>query len=407
MKKLTIIALVVAMAAVFAVTATANEWSLYGSARVATFYENRDLGKELEPTGTPGTFIAVDRRDIANQDKVKRTTWDLNTVSHVGAKIRGDMLEARFEFGVTSDGGGGNVGTRLLYGIWKFADGWGLKVGKDYTPVYFGLSNQVFDNDNNLWQKGNAFGGRRGQIAVEGKGFKIALIDQTTNTLNTPNATTETLIPKLEVSYQYSFTDAMSAHAFGGYQTYDVKYADTLGLGGTSDFSVDSWVVGAGADLNFGSFYVKPQVSYYQNGAAADWLGPEYQPFSKSGFVNEINSEFDAGLVLVGNDEVLDAKNLMALLVLGFKPTESLGLEAGVGYVGYETDSYQGIKVKNNYIEYYLQAVFTLAPGVYIIPEVGYRDFGKQKVDKPFYIVAPDVDLGSLFYAGAKWQIDF
>ena len=50
---------------------------------------------------------------------------------------------------------------RLLYGIWKFAEGWGLKVGKDYTPVFFGLSNQVFDNDTNLWKKGDAFGGRR------------------------------------------------------------------------------------------------------------------------------------------------------------------------------------------------------------------------------------------------------
>jgi hypothetical protein len=51
--------------------------------------------------------------------------------------------------------------------------------------------------------------------------------------------------------------------------------------------------------------------------------------------------------------------------------------------------------------------VVTLAKGVYIIPEIGYRDFGTQDIDKPFYIVAPDVDLGSLFYAGAKWQIDF
>jgi hypothetical protein len=72
----------------------------------------------------------------------------------------------------------------------------------------------------------------------------------------------------------------------------------------------------------------------------------------------------------------------MALLVLGFKPTASLGLEAGVGYVGYETDSYQGLKIKNNYLEYYLQAVITLAKGVDIVPEIGYRDFGKAKFDK-------------------------
>ena len=44
MKKLNIIALVVAITAVFAVSATANEWNLYGSARMATFYTSQDLG---------------------------------------------------------------------------------------------------------------------------------------------------------------------------------------------------------------------------------------------------------------------------------------------------------------------------------------------------------------------------
>ena len=110
--------------------------------------------------------------------------------------------------------------------------------------------------------------------------------------------------------------------------------------------------------------------------------------------VAEINSAFGTDLQLVGSDGVINAKNLMALLVLGFKPTESLGLEAGVGYVGYETDSYQGVKIKNNYLEYYLQAVINMAKGVYIIPEIGYHDFGTQKVDTPFFIVAPRYQSG-------------
>ena len=55
MKKFTIIALVVAITAVFAVTATANEWNLYGSARMATYYTSQDRGKDLEQVA-PGTF---------------------------------------------------------------------------------------------------------------------------------------------------------------------------------------------------------------------------------------------------------------------------------------------------------------------------------------------------------------
>ena len=221
MKKLTTIALVVAITAVFAVTATAYKWSLYGNARVETFYTSQDLGKELELVPGTNTFIAVDARDSANQSTVKDLNWNLQTNSRIGATVTGDRLDARFEFGVTSDGSGGNVSSRLLYATWKFADGWGFKVGKDFTPIFFFLSNQVFDNDNNLRNLGEAYGSRRGQIAVQGElgsgMLKVALIDQTTNTLGTPDGVVEKVLPKLEASYQFKFTDAMSAHAFGGY----------------------------------------------------------------------------------------------------------------------------------------------------------------------------------------------
>ena len=44
-----------------------------------------------------------------------------------------------------------------------------------------------------------------------------------------------------------------------------------------------------------------------------------------------------------------------------------------------------------------------MAPGVYLVPEVGYHNYGKVK----FKDATPDVDLGNLLYFGAKWQIDF
>ena len=410
MKKLTIIALVVAITAVFTVSATANDWNLYGSSRMATFYTSQDLGKSLEEV-SPGQFIAVQNRDDANQDNISDLRWNLQTNSRIGAKVKGDKVEGQFEFGVTSDGGGGNVSTRRLYGIWKFAEGWGLKVGKDYTPIIFFLSGQVFNNDSGLKKLGVAYGDRRGQIAVEGKlgpgMLKVALIDPSTSTLSTPSSTTEVIIPKFEASYQFNLSDAMSFHAFGGYQTYDIKSANLL-FGGTDSRSVNSWMLGLGADMNFGPFYVKPQVSYYQNGAAAGWLNANYLTATKRGFVEDFNANFGTAIpVDTVSTEVLDGNNLMAMMAFGFKPTESLGLEAGVGYVGFDTDSIQGISIKNNYMEYYLQAVITLAKGVYIVPEIGYRDFGKNEGDRPPFVVAPDTDNGSLFYAGAKWQIDF
>jgi hypothetical protein len=42
--------------------------------------------------------------------------------------------------------------------------------------------------------------------------------------------------------------------------------------------------------------------------------------------------------------------------------------------------------------------VIALAPGVYVVPEVGYFDFDNN---------AKGEDAGSQFYLGGKWQIDF
>jgi hypothetical protein len=43
-----------------------------------------------------------------------------------------------------------------------------------------------------------------------------------------------------------------------------------------------------------------------------------------------------------------------------------------------------------------------LYPGVFLVPEIGYRDYGDLEETG-----AADEDLGDLWYAGIKWQIDF
>jgi len=414
MKKLTIIALVVAVTAVFAVTASANEWNLYGSARMATFWQSLDYGG--------------DTQDIWARDNIDALAWQLQANSRVGATVKGDKLDGRFEFSVSSDGSGGNVGVRRLYGVWKFTEGWGLKVGKDYTPITFFLSGQVYQNDQGLLTVGNAYGYRRAQLAVEGGlgpgMLKVALIDPTTATLSAdlpgaPNGftnslavTTEAKFPKLEASYEFKLSDAMSIHAFGGWQYYKQLQALTTTETATGAFTrrqldddVTSYMFGAGADLNFGPIFVKPQVSWYKNGASAGWL----EPFLGLGGTGTSGPGL-GGPKIAGdpipqtpfvdiNGDLNDIDSLMAMLALGFKPTETLGLEAGVGYLRNDSDD----DTKNTYMEYYLQAVLTLANGVYLVPEVGYRDYGDLEPGGP----AADIDLGDLWYAGAKWQVDF
>ncbi len=211
MKKFTVITLAIALTAVFAVTAMANEWNLYGNARMATFYTSDSLD---------------DRQalDPADRGSIKNTQWDLQGNSRIGATVKGDMIDARFEFGVNE----ASVTSRRIYGVWKFADGWGFKVGKDYTPITFFLSGQVFDTDSGLLQLGNAYGGRLGQLAIEGMGFKFAAITNASGSITIVDpiagdgityvgAGTESYFPKLEASYQFKFGDAMSVHAMGGF----------------------------------------------------------------------------------------------------------------------------------------------------------------------------------------------
>jgi hypothetical protein len=402
MKKFAFIAIVVAIAAVFAVSASANDWDLYGSARMATFYTSQDYGNQFKSDTNPSGD------DVFGRSNLKDLQWNLQSNARVGATVKGDMVSGRFEYGT----GGGNANIRRLYGVWHFTEGWGLKVGQDYTPITFFLSGQVFDTDQGLLQVGNAYGARVGQVAVEGAlgpgTFKFATITPATSTLNTLSvlgvtaATTERNFPKLEASYEFKMSDAMSFHGFLGYNNYKLYWlAPAAGVVGLKEFdkNVNSYVAGLGADLNFGPFFVKPQVSYYKNGAAGGWLNSKLGlgalNITQTPFLNEFESD------------IVDVNSYMGMLALGFSPTESLTLEAGVGLLNSKSDSYQvdptrSVKFKNTYMEYYLQAVITMAKGVFLVPEVGYRDFGDFEGD-----VEGKVDLGNLWYAGLKWQINF
>jgi hypothetical protein len=400
MKKLAIVSLVVAIAVVFAVTASGanNKWSLYGSVRVATFWTSQDYGDLYKSNANPSGD------DVFGRSGVQNLQWNLQSNSRIGATVKGGKLEARFELGVSSDGSGGNVSSRRLYGVWHFNEGWGLKVGKDYTPITFFLSRQVFDDDNGLEFVGNAYGARYGQIALEGRGFKFAAITPSPTALDNlagtvADATTESTIPKFEASYQYNFTDAMSVHALGGWQYYNLYWLEPVSAARQEE-NVSSYTLGVGADLNFGPFHVKPQVSYYTNGAIAGWLNANLG----------LNSSLPQQIPFINatGNGIVDIKSLMAMLAVGFTPSVSLSLEAGVGYLKSESDDYrladsQSVNFKNTYLEYYLQAAITMAKGVYVIPEVGFRDYGELEGNP----AEPNQDLGGLFYAGAKWQIDF
>lgn len=376
MRNLIVFFATAALTSFFANTVIATEWNLYGSARVATFFTGKDL-KDLGP-------------DDAGRTEVKNMQWDLQGNSRIGANVKGATLDARFEFGA----GESNITTRLLYGIWKFSDNWGLKVGQDYTPINFALSNQVFNSDNKLDQQGHAYGSRRGQIAIEGHGFKFAAITPTSGQSADPDRnvdalTVENYWPKIEASYEFGFTDGMSVHIFGGWQSY--KYYASLTDGSTNSGTINAVVIGAGAKLNFEPVTIKPQVSWYRNGASAGWLGTTLPS----------DSETAVTPVIGMNGRVGNVDSFMAMLAFDLNPTERVQFEAGGGYL--RSKGQQNNDLENTLYQLYLQAAISLAPKVYLIPEIGYIDYGKERIGDS----VSATDLGNLGYAGAKWQIDF
>ena len=385
------IILVIAAVALLASPAMAVDWNFYGSARMATFYSSRDFGDGLNAAGT-------DNEDAEVQ-------WALQSNSRLGATVKGENVGGRFEFGINES----NVSSRRIYGTWDFGAAT-LKVGKDYTPISQFISAQAFDGDLGLLGIGTMYGSRRGQVALSFGGFEIALIDASTGlvsgmdaaaTVDAPATTAlptfvvratnpaftggdvDEILPKIEAKFGMSF-DTWNFAVAGGYQYYEIEDVVSPVDGTTDDVEVDSWTLGADGGVNFGPVYVKAAVSFGQNVGDAGWHIPGNR--TSGGFAT-----FD------GDDDIDDVDTLMWALVGGFKFTDQLTFEGGVGWR--EDDSDAPGTDEDDALEAYINATIALAPGVWVIPEVGYRDYGDGQ--------QPNVDEGDAFYLGAKWQIDF
>ena len=163
MKKLTILIAAVALVC-FSVPAMAVDWNMYGSARMATFYNSYDYGDGLNAAGT--------------DDKDSNMDWYLQGNSRLGARVKADQVSGRIELSLSSDNThDGAVGTRLIYGDWKFSDAGTLRVGKGYTPTSQFISGQVHKDDLGLLGVGTNYARRPGSLQLFFGGFEVALIE--------------------------------------------------------------------------------------------------------------------------------------------------------------------------------------------------------------------------------------
>jgi hypothetical protein len=364
----------------FAAPAMAADWSFYGSQRVATWYTDRDYGDAT----------------VNGQDDDQATQWYFQGNSRLGAKVKADKVTGQIELGLGTGGDGPDtaVSTRRAYGTWKFSDyGW-LKVGKDYSPVTDFISNQWYNADNDLLGEGNFYGRRPAGVTLGLGDFELALlansygtdVGTTANGINGAGAGSgdpDSYFPRLEASYMLKL-GAGYIKPFAGFQYYTVE---SNGAGNiTDDLDVYSYVVGLSSSWNIGAFSLGGQVSYGMNQG------------NVTGWATGSNARTSSSAYLDGGDDIADVYTLQALIVPALKFSDTLRFEAGFGFRQDNADDAPGYSQKDELWAAYLQAMITMAPGVFLCPEVGYYDYMDNVEGN---------DQGNQWYLGAKWQIDF
>ena len=393
----------------FVAPAFAADWAFYGSQRVNTFFVNNDYGKVGPATTTnpttnnPGSRFGVGQDGTGKNDDWGMQ-WDFQPGSRFGAKVKADKVSGQIEVGLNmanSNGGNqfngtsygdGYVSARRAYGVWKFSDTGSLKVGKDYTPVSNLISGKAFDDDGGLLGNGDFYGGRYGQVALQVGGFEIAFM---TNPLRTDGFVTypsgasqlggtdiDWNVPKIEARYTLKL-DKFEIAPFAGFNYFKIDKGNSTTV--TDDLEVISYVLGLNFKGDIGAAYFTAQGAYGQNWRNARWA-PGFNPASAQA----------SSASLKDGDDVNDSTSWMVGGTVGLKFTDTVKFEVGGGYRNDDADV-GGADDIGSWIAYG-QVVLTLAPGVYLVPEVGYIDYMDTVASE---------ELGYTWYAGMKWQIDF
>jgi len=371
----------------FVAPAFAADWSFYGSERVATWYVNRDYGDA----------------QVNGNGNDAGTQWYLQGNTRLGAKVKADKVSGQIELATTASttdsAGDGPVNTRRAYGTWKFSDNAFLKVGKDYSPVTDFISNQWFDGDNDLLGNGNFYGRRPSGLTLGLGDFELALltpqqgntggIGSNTSGIQLPNTGAnatgdpDVYLPKFEASYNLKL-GAGYIKPFAGFQYYQVK--SYSGSAVQDDIDLFTYVLGVSSSWNIGAFSLGGAFSYGMNQGLANWA---------SGY-NSLSAS--QPYLSIDGDDARNVFTMQAMIVPALKFTDTLRFEAGLGYREDNASNAPGYSQKDGSWVTYLQAMITMAPGVYLCPEVGYIDYMDNRAGD---------DEGYQWYFGAKWQIDF
>ena len=382
MKKFIVLFAAFAMVFVFAPAATADV-EVYGSARFRTY------SADVDP-------------NVAGTSSDRDTEWRIGHLTRFGAKFAAGDVTGRYEIDARAGAAGvtdnneagsnasrlGNLRLRLAYGEWNFGSG-KLMVGQNY-PLFDAAVSGVNYNSGGLMPYGGIgySDARTSQIRLTFGNLKIAFLPTDTSVINaattdivnnfSATADVDVSIPKVEIRYNLAAGPA-KLDFIGGYQTYDIENS----VNGGASIDVTSYVLAARAKLNFGALYFNLGLSYRENGG----------PYDVWTVVDETPAMNAAGT------DLIDVETIGVVGALGFKVSDTCTLEASYSKV--MSDQGGTLTNEDDAQAYALIAKFTMAPGVYIIPEFLVLDNEDVVVNG----VSTNQTETTVF--GVFWRIDF
>jgi hypothetical protein len=382
MKKLIVILAVIAMVGAFTATAMADV-SLYGSARFRTYYATVDNG-------------------VAGAESDSDLEWRMGHLTRFGANFKADKITGKFEMDARAGGTGatgniesdsgasrlGNMRLRHLWGQYDFGAG-KLLIGQTWSLYELPVSGINYYSGGLQPYGGMSYDvARTSQIRLTFGDFKVAFLPPDTSK-TVPGGTNtiaysevNTTFPKVEVAYDLKM-DAFALNFMGGWQTYEVEdynQAANTGTKGTED--VTSYVLGVRGKANFGPGYAGLGLTYRVN-------GNNYGAWTKSTHESPI---------FQGND-LKDATAFGVVAALGWKLNDMFTIEGSYSMLNTEVDT--TLDNEDDASVWGVIGKITLAPGVYVIPELIFQD-NKDKKDN-----GVSTEQGDATIFGVFWRIDF
>jgi hypothetical protein len=364
------------MAAVFLVGMSmpvgAAEWSLFGQARVQTFWS--DYSEERPAPFSDTTRFSGDRNRGTMQ----------SSYSRFGGNVKHETIRGGFEVG---SAGLTAINIRLLYGAVQLGGG-ELLVGQWYAPYGLGslaVSKDVYNHHSGWGNMGTHFLGytcRVPLVQYKMSGFTFAAIQPDATFSDTSIfADPERQIPQLQVAYDMA-VDKMNFHIAGAYQTYKENAANAW-----NGERLDSWGVTANARFaQLNPLYVNIGGYYGQN------VGPMGQYDGRAGFARNFYPNLSPTIV---GGSVEDTDTYAGIIVIGYNGP--ISGEISVGHLVSDNDEWP---TKDEMTHFYgqLRIPLTHAGHAMIVPQIGYYDYHDNYLG---------VDAGDTMYFGASWQIFF